>query len=137
MLVTGALLLDNFIDRKEADLAVARAIDAQADSRILTFGLTLTLRHYTPYDTHDLSALDPADLVALLADDRPTLLLLDLPNIERQWRDRAPGTNYRWLRDNLTLIPLAQHGPYTLYRIAPRATALIPCPLALFPGASP
>ena len=119
MLSGGVQLLDNFIDRKEADLAVARAVALPPDARLLTFGLTLTLQHYTPYDTRDLSALDPSGLAALLADGHPTYLLLDTANIEHQWPDRAPGINYRWLRDNPGLTPLAHHNPYTLYKIAP------------------
>lgn len=115
MLVTGPQLLDNFIDRKEADVAVARTIAAPPDARLLTFGLTLTLRHYTSYEVIDLSTVDPAALAFLLADTRPTLVLLDVTNIERQWGDRPLGANYRWLRDHGTLTPAAKHGRYTLF----------------------
>jgi hypothetical protein len=117
MVVSNVPLLDRFIDRKEADLAVARAVAAPPDTQVLTFGLTLTLRHYTPYPTYDLSELDAAELAALLADGRPTLLLLDVANIEAQWRDRAPEANYRWLRENAGVTPIEQYGAYTLFRV--------------------
>ena len=117
MLVANLQLLDGFIARKEADLAVARALTAPPDTRLLTFGLTLTVRHYTPYPTFDLSELDPATLATLLADGRPTLLLLDVPNIEQQWPGRAPETNYRWLRTHPGLTLVAEYGPYTLFQI--------------------
>ncbi len=117
MLLANLRLLDDFIGRKEADLAVARAIAAPPDARLLTFGLTLTVRHYTPYPTRDLSELDPATLADLLADGRPTLLLLDVANIEQQWQGHAPATNYRWLQAHPGLAPLAEYGPYTLFRV--------------------
>jgi hypothetical protein len=121
MLAGNLPLLDRFIDRKEADLAVARAIAVPPDARLLTFGLTLTLRRYTPYPTHDLSEQTPATLATLLADNRPTYLLLDVPNIETQWHNRAPQRNYHRLRDDPGLTPIAQHGPYTLFQVGPAA----------------
>ena len=137
MLVGGAQLLDNFIDRKEADLAVVRAVALPPEARLLTFGLTLTFQHYTPYDTRDLSTFDPTTLAALLADDHPTYLLLDTANIEHQWPDRAPGINYRWLRDNPGLVPLAHYTSYTLYAIHPTRQTLGTLHFSLSPPLTP
>ncbi|MFN8514004.1 MAG: hypothetical protein U0841_15750 [Chloroflexia bacterium] len=71
MLASNFPLLGNFIDRKEADLAIAQSITLPADAHLLSFGLTLTLSHYTPYPTHELSELTPATLAALLAETTP------------------------------------------------------------------
>jgi len=112
----GAGLVQGFIARKDADLALVRSVAAPPDAHLLTFGPTLSFEHYTPYETRDLSELTPDDLARLLADGRPVFIFLDLPNIEQQWQGRAPERNLRWLRDGPGLTPLSQHGQYTLLR---------------------
>jgi len=111
--------LDEFIDRKEADVAVARWVENQvaADSRVLAFGLTLTLQHYTPLDIHELFDLSTEDLQSLLTDSRPTYLLVVVESLQRQWLGHSPERNYRWLRDGPGLVPLGTQAGYTLFRL--------------------
>ncbi|HEX6739430.1 MAG TPA: hypothetical protein VF310_14225, partial [Vicinamibacteria bacterium] len=117
MAAGGVELTRGFIARKDAGLATVRWAQLPADARLFTFGLTLTFRHYSPVETYDLSELWPADLAPLLAGDRPAYLLLDVANVETQWRDRPPSENYHRLRDGPGLVPLGRRGPYTLFRI--------------------
>jgi hypothetical protein len=111
--------LDEFIDRKEADLAVVHWVEQQvpAGDRLLTFGLTLNLQHYTALDVHELFYLTPADLPRLLADGRPTYMLVAVEDLDRQWRGLAPERAYSWLRDGPGLVALDTRSGYTLFRV--------------------
>jgi 4-amino-4-deoxy-L-arabinose transferase-like glycosyltransferase len=118
----GVLLTNNqFIERKNADLAMVHRVDAQLppDAELLTFGPTLTFRHYTRRPTLELFELSPGELGALLANGRPAYLLLDVANVEEQWAGRAPADNYHWLRDGPGLTPLGSVAGenLTLFRI--------------------
>ena len=131
MAIGGALLTHGFIERKQADLAIVRWVEAQAPPGgwLLTFGLTPTVRHYSRLEAVDLFELSEPALAALLADGRPALLLVDVGNIEWQWRGRPPFESYRWLRDGPGLTSLGSRGSYTLeglrngttYQVAVRA----------------
>lgn len=112
-------VVDEFLDRKEADLAVVRWVAGQVppDGQVLAFGITLTLQHYTPLDVHEIFFLAPADLQRLLANDRPTYLVVAVDDLERQWRGYAPERAYRWLRDGPGLAPLGIRSGYTLFRV--------------------
>ena len=115
----SARVLNEFIARKEADLAVVRWVEAQIpdNARLLTFGLTLTFRHYSTLETLELFELAPAEMAELLREGDPVFLLIDVANVEEQWRGRAPEVNYRWLREGPGLEKLgAQHG-YVLFRV--------------------
>ncbi|HET8628142.1 MAG TPA: hypothetical protein VFL91_12015, partial [Thermomicrobiales bacterium] len=126
MVAGGVGLTRGFIARKDADLAVARAVRLPADARLLTFGPTLTFQHYTTIETDDLSGLTTADLARLAAGDRPVYLLLDTANVEQQWRGLPPDEDYRWLRDGPRLAPLGRYGEYTLFRVGRAAGGRAP-----------
>jgi hypothetical protein len=72
---------------------------------------------YSRLDTHELWALDATQVAGLAADGRPTLLLIDVANVEAQWQGRAPAENYHWLRDGPGLSVLGQFQSYTLFRV--------------------
>jgi hypothetical protein len=126
MVVGGVGLTRGFIARKDADLAVARAVQLPPDARLLTFGPTLTFQHYTAIETDDLSGLAPADLARLAAGDRPVYVLLDTANVEEQWRGLPPDEDYRWLRDGPGLAPLGRYGEYVLFRVGRAAGGRAP-----------
>jgi len=115
----GWQLAQQFIVRKRGELAVVSAVTAQAppDAQLLTFSITAMFDFYSPLDTHELWGLDASQVAGLVADGRPTLLLLDVANIEAQWQGHAPATNYHWLRDGPGLDPLGQYQNYTLFRV--------------------
>ncbi|MGN6361711.1 MAG: hypothetical protein ACTHNK_15110, partial [Thermomicrobiales bacterium] len=115
--MSGTLLLRDFIARKDADLALVRAVTLPPNAQLLTFGPTLTFRHYTVLATTDLAEVGPRDLARLLAGQRPAYLLLDVSNVESQWRGLPPDSNYQWLRAGPGLRPLRQYGPYTLFQV--------------------
>jgi hypothetical protein len=75
------------------------------------------LQHYGQHEALDLFDLQPDELPALLGDGRPTYVLLDVDNVEDQWRGRSPALNYAWLRDSRGLEPLGQQAGLSLFRV--------------------
>jgi dolichyl-phosphate-mannose-protein mannosyltransferase len=112
-------VLDEFVTRKDQDLAVARWVQAAVPphSQILSFGITETLVHYTRLDVSDTFLLSPSDLDRLVSSGRPSYLLVPLDSIETQWVGRAPDVSYRRLRDQRGLESLGTQEGYTLFRV--------------------
>jgi 4-amino-4-deoxy-L-arabinose transferase-like glycosyltransferase len=122
MVAGGMRLGETFVDRKNDDLALARWVEAQAPpgAQLLSFGPTLTLRHYTSLPTFDLFDLSPSELNGVLATGAPTYVLLDEQNVQDQWLNQAPSDNFLRLRADPGLQRLGEQGSYTLYRVSPR-----------------
>ena len=121
MAAGGVFTLRSLISIKNDGLATVAWTEARvpAEARLLTFNLTSTFRHYSRLDTHELWAQDSARLATLTASGPPLFLLVDLPSIERQWRDRSPGQNLRWLERGPGLTELGEHHGFTLFRVGP------------------
>jgi hypothetical protein len=121
MLAGGVRLGETFVDRKDDDLALARWVQAQTPpgAQLLSFGPTLTLRHYTSLPTFDLFDLSPSDLNGVLEAPAPTYLLLDEQNVQDQWLNQPPSDNFLRLRDAPGLQLVGDRGSYTLYRVGP------------------
>ena len=119
MALGGWQLTQDFVARKDADLETVRQVEGRlpGNARLLTFGLTLTFQHYSALDTLELYSQTPSTLSELLADGRPTFVLVDAANIESQWAEQPLGETYLWLRESLSLSPIAQFGAYTLSRV--------------------
>jgi 4-amino-4-deoxy-L-arabinose transferase-like glycosyltransferase len=115
----GLQLSRQFIVRKGGDLALVTAVEAQApaNAQLLAFNITATFDYYSRLETHDLWSLDAGQVARIVADGHPTLLLIDVANVEAQWQGRAPSNNYHWLRDGPGLDPLGQYQNYTLYQV--------------------
>jgi len=115
----GRALTRGFVDRKNADLALIRQVEAEVPpgADLVTFGLTLTFQHSSHLPTYEIFYLDQPALAALTRSGRPLYLLLDLENVQRQWVGRPPEVNYRWLQENTTLRPSAALAPYTLFEV--------------------
>jgi hypothetical protein len=115
----SVVLLNEFIERKQNDVATVGWTErlAPANAQLLTFGLTATFQQYGRLETLDLSELGSAKMAAILSDGRPTVVLLDVPGIERQWRGLTPWVNYRSLRDGPGLVPLGVRNGVTLFLV--------------------
>jgi hypothetical protein len=117
--VAAVRLVQGFIDRKDEDVALVRWVQAQTppNAQLLSFGPTLTLRHYTSLPTFDLFDVSPSDVSSILATPAPTYLLLDERSVEDQWLNQPPSANFHLLRDGPGLTPIGSVGSYTLYRV--------------------
>jgi hypothetical protein len=116
-------LVDGFIDRKDDDLALARWVQTQTgpSARLLSFGPTLTLRHYTSLPTLDLFDLSPSALseatASASASGQATYVLVDEANVAAQWIGQAPAVNVARLKASPGLAPVGAYGSYTLFRV--------------------
>ncbi len=117
--IGGWRLTEEFVGRKQADLAAINWVAGQIESEavLVTFGLTSTFQHYSDLETWELFNQTPDTLAELLESGRPIYLLLDVPRSESQWEGRAPSRNYRWLRDGPGLIEFGTDRSYTLFRV--------------------
>ena len=117
----SAVLTQEFIERKQNDLAIVRWADglAPVNGQLLAFGLTATAQEYGRLETLDLSELSTERIGAFLGDGRPTLVLVDVNGLERQWMGRAPWARYHALLAAPGLTRLGTRGGYTLFAVKP------------------
>jgi 4-amino-4-deoxy-L-arabinose transferase-like glycosyltransferase len=115
----SAVLNQEFIERKQNDVAIVRWADGLAppNGQLLAFGLTATFQEYGRLQTLDLSEVSTERIGALLNDGRPTLVLIDVAGLERQWTGRAPWARYHALLAAPGLRTLGARGGYTLFAV--------------------
>lgn len=115
----SAVVTQEFIERKQNDIAIVRWADglAPVNGQLLAFGLTATFHEYGRLQTLDLSEVSTERISALLGDGRPTLVLVDVDALERQWMGRVPWERYHALRSARGLTPLGTRGRYTLFLV--------------------
>ena len=115
----SAVVTQEFIERKQNDVAIVRWADGLAplNGQLLAFGLTATFQEYGRLQTLDLSEVTTERIGALLGDGRPTLVLVDVNGLERQWTGRAPWERYHALLAAPGLTPLGTRGGYTLFAV--------------------
>ena len=118
--LAAARLVERFIDTKDQELALVHWVQSQtpADAQLLTFGPTLAFRRYSSLPTYDLFDVTAPEVRAIVAEPGEHYLLVDLVNVESQWLNQSPSTNYHLLRDEVGLRELGTLGGYTLYQIA-------------------
>jgi 4-amino-4-deoxy-L-arabinose transferase-like glycosyltransferase len=119
MLLWAYPMLNDFLTQQNQTKAIVYQV-AQSlppDATLVTFGLTLTAQHYTHLDVIELFNQTADSLDALTRDRSQTFLLIDVANIDQQWRGREPDVNVRWLHDHTTLIPITSYQSYTLFQV--------------------
>lgn len=115
----GLPAVETFITNQQRDRDAAEWASANipAGATVYTFGLTLTLKHYTDFTVYELYYETPASLNRRWIHGQEDYLLLNVWNIENQWAGREPQIAYHWLRDERGLTQLGRNGYYTLFRI--------------------
>jgi hypothetical protein len=118
-LVWSGRVVNNFVQAKNVDLARTQRVANQLPpgARVITFGLTLTLRHYTDLDVIEIYDETSSTLADRACGRDAAYLYLDVANIEQQWRGLPPEINYRWLREAQRLEMVDRFGGYTLFRV--------------------
>jgi 4-amino-4-deoxy-L-arabinose transferase-like glycosyltransferase len=119
MTIGGTRLTQRFITRMERSKAMVPWVESRVpgNAQLLTFGLTLTFEHEGELAVHELYVMEMPDITRVLNDDRPTYALLDVANIEAQWKGKPPAENYEWLVDEPGLTVLDSWQGYTLFRV--------------------
>ncbi len=113
-------LVNTFINNQQRDKNAAFWAEDQLPNNALlyTFGLTLTLQHYTPFNVHEIYYETPQTLTENWQHGRADYLLINVWQIENQWDGREPQIAYHWLRDERGLTLIERYGNYTLFRVA-------------------
>ncbi len=109
----------NFINnqQRDKDTAAWAAQNVPGGATLYTFGLTLTLQHYTTLNVYELYYETPETLAAKWKIGQDDYLLINVWDIENQWAGRDPQLDYHWMRDHRGLIKLGTYGYYTLYKV--------------------
>ncbi len=112
-------LVTTFITNQQRDKLAAAWVGRTlpAGVTVYTFGLTLTLKHYTTLDVYELYYETPQTLAQKWQHGHDEYLVLNVWNIENQWVGRDPQLDYHWLRDQRGLDQLGKFGNYTLFKI--------------------
>jgi hypothetical protein len=112
-------LVTMFINNQQRDKLAAAWVGETLppDATVYTFGLTLTLQHYTTLKVYELYYETPQTLSQKWQRGRDEYLVLNVYNIENQWVGRNPQLDYHWLRDQRGLDQLGKFGYYTLFKI--------------------
>ena len=113
--------LDRFMRRAHQVRIVAEAVSRHlpAGGRVIAFGITPAIAHYTRADVFELFSLDEPTLAWAADGAEPTLVVVDRGNVETQWADRAPGRNLGWLERERSLSLVEEIGPWSISRVAP------------------
>lgn len=119
MLSTGVETTHHFIARQVQDREVAIWASEQLPegATVYTFDLTLTLRHRTSLNVIEIYYETPDTLAERWVRGRTDYLLVNLWQIESQWRGREPYIAVYWLQAYRGLQRLGQYGNYTLFRV--------------------
>ena len=119
MLGVGIVMTSTFIGRQAQDRNVALWASEQisAGATVYTFDLTLTLQHRTSLNALEIYYETPETLTERWVRGRTDYLLVNLWQIENQWRGREPYIAVYWLRDHRGLQSLGEYGNYTLFLV--------------------
>ncbi len=119
MLGWSYFMVDNFLSQQKHSKIIAQQVEASlpSEATLLTFGLTLTLQHYSQLNTLELFYFDETSLDTLTQEQNLLYLLLDLNNIQTQWQGKTPALNYQWLQTHTSLTKIGDFPPYSLFKL--------------------
>jgi hypothetical protein len=105
-----------FIEHQLEDRAIVSWVGAQVppDATVMTFGMTATLQHFTPFHVFELAEESPASVVQIAREEKDVFVLLDVQNVEFQWTGLAPQVNYQAVRDHFSVQIIGTRDNYTL-----------------------
>ena len=119
--VVAGRFTDAFIDRQSRDLAAIRGLEARipVGARVISMGPTGVFVYDGLADVVELYDLTPDGAIALLADGRPSYLVVDPDAIGGQWAGRRPALTVEAIRSRFGVSPVAAEGIWNLARIGP------------------
>ena len=117
--------LDRFMGRAAEVRAVAEEVATHLPDggRVIAFGITGAIDHYTRAEVVELFGLDEQDLARLSDGAAPTLLVVNRGEIANRWMGHSPGANVEWLTRERSLNVISEIGPWSIHRIG-RETAV-------------
>ena len=121
MLGWGYRMVGSFLTTQTATKQQVLEIAAQLppDATLLTLGPTLIFTHYTSIKTVEIYSTPQEALPEWIAASSSFYVLLNLSNIESQWKGLTPDLNFQWLKTHTELHISGEFPPYTLYEVQP------------------
>ena len=85
--------------------------------RIVSFGITSALSHYTHWPVRDFYLSDTKEIVGFFSGSGPRLVVLPEASMYTQWKDTPSGERWLWIREHFTLNKLGETKVYTIYSV--------------------
>jgi hypothetical protein len=90
---------------------------AGAQPRVVSFGITSALSHYTHWTARDFYIYDEAAIESFFDGPGPRLIVLPEESMYTQWKDTPPGKRWQWMRAHYSLAKVGESGVYTIYLV--------------------
>lgn len=103
----------------DQDLVVWVAAQVPLRATVLMAGPTLAFQFFGFTAVQGLFDLSASQLDAVVAGQSPVFVVADVGNLEGQWAGLGPELHLRNLRRHPGLTLLAEHPPYSLFRVGP------------------
>lgn len=109
----------NVQERQVVDITerAAMASGQEGLPRVVSFGFSAPLYHYTEWPILDFYTHDETDIAGFLAAPGPHLLVVPEESMETQWADTPSGARWRWIRETYELQSQGKAGSFTVYSI--------------------
>ncbi len=89
----------------------------QAPPRVVAFGTTAALYHYTQWPIIDLYNYGDEEIGRFLDASGPRLLVLPVVSIATQWAGKPLEARWHWIQQTYALDSQGQAGIYTVYKV--------------------
>jgi hypothetical protein len=108
-----------FIDHQLQDRAIVSWARTQVppDATVMSFGMTATLQHFTPFRVLEMAEESPASVEQIARTEKDVFVLLDYQNVEFQWSGLAPQVDLSALRDHFDVQIVGTRDNYTLFSV--------------------
>jgi hypothetical protein len=90
---------------------------ASIQPRVVSFGITSALSHYTHWPARDFYIYDEAAIESFFEASGPRLVVLPEESMYTQWRDTPSGKRWLWMREHYVLTKVGESGVYTIYLV--------------------
>jgi hypothetical protein len=115
---------ESFKVQERAVVALARQaagpFPEESPPRLVAFGMTSALYHYTQWPTIELFNSDQVTVSHFLDSPGTHLLVLPEADMSGQWANTPLAARWLWLQQNYSLAPQGMAGTYSVYRIEGR-----------------
>jgi hypothetical protein len=107
----------NTQEREIVELArqAVSASGREGEPRVVCFGFSAPLYHYTRWPILDFFAHDETDIRSFLAAPGPHVLVLPEESMSTRWAGTPPGARWEWIRSTYPLIKQGAAGAFTVY----------------------
>jgi hypothetical protein len=97
--------------------SAVRPGSAGVQPRVVSFGITSALSHYTHWPARDFYIYDEAAIESFFESPGTRLVVLPEESMYEQWKDNPSGKRWLWMREHYALTKVGESGDYTVYKV--------------------